>query len=128
MRKDRGAEGDAVAVHGVGAPEERDLHGHVGLHRRGVIERRLLAPLREARTPVAARLRIRTVEDAAEVVALHVVGCRLEHIGLGHLADLLRKRHARDDLFDTRLHRGIARDGARDARPVGKAVVAWRYR
>ena len=123
VRKDRRTGDDAVAVHRVGAPDERNLDRHIGRKRGSVIARRRLAPLREARAADVFRLRIAAVEHAADLEPAHFVGRDFADIGLGHLADLLLDRHAGDDLADARFHRRIGLDRTRHLRPFGEAGV-----
>ena len=106
VRKDRGADDIAVAVHRIGAPHDRDRGlAHRDIHR-GVVERvGQFEPFLRRSQIVAARPRIAPVEDRAEAVTAHILGRDAGDVRLDDLTHLLFDRHAREDRLDARLAR-----------------------
>ena len=97
MRENRCATHDAVAVHGVRAPDQRNLGRHVRRQGGGMVQPRRFTPLLKGGEAGAERLRIRAVQNPAQIIAAHIIRRRRTDIRLGHLADFLCHRHAGND-------------------------------
>ena len=102
----------AVAVHRVGAPDDRYLDRHVGRHGCAVEFVRQFQPVLDTGVHVHARPGAAAIEDRTDVVAAYVIRSDRADIGLGHLPDLLLQRHSRDDRSDASFGRVGRRRGA----------------
>ena len=123
-----------VAMNRVGAPDQRDLHRHVGGQRRLRIGIGQTGPVGQAGVLVHPRPGPAAVQDRTDVVLAHLIGRDRADFGLGHLPDLLLQRHPRHDLRDPRLHGRIDRLGRRagrkrgdDFRLAGTPFRRWRF-
>ena len=119
VREQGGAEHVVVAVHRVGAPDHRDLHLRIGGHRGVAITVGQGEPVADAGVLVLPRPGTAAVEHRADVVLLHLRRRDRLDFGLGHLADLLRQRHAGHDRAHALFQRRVGGPRIADGRPVG---------
>ena len=109
VREQRRADDIVVAMHRVGAPDDRhDRPPIAALHRRVVERVEQLQPFRGRGEFIAVGRRIAAVEDRTEFVRLEVLGRDRGDIDLDQLADLILHAHPLQDRVDPCLDLRIA--------------------
>ena len=103
VRKDRRADDIAMAVHCIGAPDDRNRgFARCGIHRSGIEGVRQRQPFFRRGKVIAARSRIAAVEHRSEPVFANLFRSHAGDIGLDDLTDLLLQRHLSEQRLNMR--------------------------